>query len=167
MVVDLLRLFRRPPADTLTIAGVYTFTRRRAATGEMLSRHVYKNVACLPGKQFIAAWLNQEAGYGGNPTVFGAVGTSTATPQASDTQLGAEFARVVLASQSRAGNVLTWDFFFTTAQGNAGTNLREAGAFLGGSTVTGSGSLLSHVAINEGKDATETLTVEVVLTIGP
>jgi hypothetical protein len=137
-----------------------------AATGELVSDHEYHNVICANGKAYIAAWLNQEAGYAANPTVYMPVGTSNVTPTSADTQLGSEPAgwRNPLAIGVRALNVLTWSVFYNTAQANG--TWAEAGVFLGGSSTINSGSLLSHCLISEVKTSSITATVQFTLTIG-
>lgn len=124
----------------------------------------YRNVICLNGKNYLAALLNLEAPALSSATIYGAVGTGTATPQSTDTALATELARVALATNSRLGNVVTLDFYFNTSQGNG--SLTEAGLFLGAGNGAGSGSLLSHVAISESKTSVVTMTLEFSIQIG-
>lgn len=156
--------------------GVYRITRRDQH-GQIVSRNEYRNTICTTGKATIARFLNGEIS--SVAPVYGAIGTGAPTAplttvDPSDTQLWAEVSqantgRVQLAANSRATNVLTWDFFWTTSQGqpSGGTSvLTEAAVFLLASVTPGSGSLLSHVVISETKSVSETLTVEFSITIG-
>ncbi len=164
-------LARRAEHQQIAVRGEYFITIRDGQSARIKRRTHYTNVTCLNGKVWIAQWLNGEIG-SAQPTVYAAVGTSGTTPTATDTQLGAEVSsalvgRVAKASGYRSVNTLTWDFFWTTSQGNASGTLREAGVFLNGTLATNSGNLLSHVSITETKNATETMTVEFVITVGP
>lgn len=154
----------REEGATVRLSGIWRFQFRDAVTGAVVRRSVYRNVACVNGKNVIAAWLNLE-----NPThtltsVYGAVGTGTAAPAAADTQLGAELARVVLGTSNRAANVVTMDFFYNTQQGNG--LWTEAGLFLAANSSADNGNLLSHVAVSETKTNLVTATLEFSLQIG-
>jgi hypothetical protein len=105
-----------------------------------------------------------------NPTItpiYGAVGNgASVTPGTNDIKLATEVGRVVLSYNGRSNNVNTWDFFFTTSQGNPGSgNLTEAGIFLIGSATANSGYMLSHVVISEPKTTAETMTMEFIMTL--
>lgn len=149
---------------TLRLVGAWRVRTHDAATGRTRSDRTYRNVACINGKSFVAAWLNVENPAHSLTTIYGAAGTSGTAPAAGDSQLGAELARVVLGSNSRLANVVTMDFFFSTTQANA--TLTEAGLFLGANGGANSGSLLSHVAISETKTNVVTMTLEFSLSIG-
>jgi hypothetical protein len=158
-------------AEALPLRGRYTITRRDGATGRVISRNVYHNVICVNGKIYLAQLLNAEVV---TSPIWAAIGTGAGTPATGDSLLFAEViaanvGRVALASTQRSFAVLTWDFFWTTAQGQPGGGssvCTEAGVFLAGSIAINSGWLLSHVAISETKTVSETLTVEFTLTIG-
>jgi hypothetical protein len=135
-----------------------------AASGLLISRRRYTNVACQNGKAFLASLLNIENPAYTIANVYGAVGTSGAAVASTDVQLGAEFARAVLGSNSRSANVVTFQFFFNTSQGNG--TWAEAGCFLGASGTANSGSLLSHVLLSEVKTNTVTATLNFALQIG-
>lgn len=144
-------------------SGVYTVSLRDAATGRLKSRRRYRNKVCNAGLGVLMGWLNLE-----NPTlvpIYGAVGTGSGTPAATDTALFTELARVQLSYNYRSTATTTLDFFFTSSQANG--TLTEAGVFLGASGTAGSGSLLSHALITQVKNSTETLTVELAVTLTP
>ncbi len=149
--------------DNLTLTGFYRILVHDAATGRLLSDETYPNTVCQPGRNYIAAWLNQEGSYAANPTIYGAVGTSSAAVTGTETQLGAEVARAALSVQIRALNVLTWSFVFTATQANV--SQQEVGIFLGGTTVANSGSLLSRILQVKVKDVTMIETIQYVLTV--
>lgn len=150
--------------DDLRLRGHWRITMRDARSGLLVSRREYRNVICVNGKSYLASWLNLENPAQTTATIYGAVGTSSTAPASTDTALGAELARVALASSSRSANVVTMDFFFTTATGNGAW--AEAGLFLGASGAAGSGSLLSHVAVSETKTSSITATCEFSITLG-
>lgn len=149
---------------TITLAGSWRLRCFDAVTGSLLRERTYRNTICGNGANFLASWLNLENPSHTATTIYGAVGTGAAAPTAGDTQLGAELARVVLATSSRLGNVVTLDFFFNTSQGNGAW--AEAGLFLGASAAAGSGQLLSHVAVSETKTSSITATLEFSIQIG-
>ena len=151
-------------ANVLTLSSHYRILMHDARTGRLLSDDTYPNLVCQPGKNYIAAWLNQEGGYAANPTIYGAVGTSSVAVTGTETQLGAEVARSAMAVQTRLLNVLTWSFVLTATQGNV--SQQEVGIFLGGTTVANSGSLLSRVLQVKVKDVTMIETVQYILTVG-
>jgi hypothetical protein len=148
----------------LTLRGRWRVRYRDPATGRTWAGGRYENVACLNGKSYLAAWLNLENPPLSGSNIYGAVGTSATPPSGGDSALGSELARVVLATSSRLGNVVTMDFFFGSGQGNGA--LAEAGLFLGATGGTGSGSLLSHVAISESKTSAVTMTLEFSMQVG-
>ena len=150
--------------DGLALRGRWRVYYREPATGREWAGGHYANVACVNGKNFLASWLNLENPTQSRSTIYGAVGTSTVAPSSGDSGLGSELARVVLATSSRLGNVVTLDFFFASGQGNG--TLAEAGLFLGATSGAGSGNLLSHVAISENKTSAVTMTLEFSLQIG-
>lgn len=150
-------------SDALSGSGVYTLTLRDAATGRLKSRRRFKNKMCNAGVQVMMAWINLE-----NPTltpIYGAVGTGSGTPAATDVALFAELQRIQLSYNYRASQTTTFDFFYTTSQANG--TLTEAGVFLAASGTAGSGALLSHALITQTKNSSETLTLEVAITLTP
>jgi len=135
-----------------------------AASGRLVSAHEYHNIACANGKNFIASWLNVENPSHTLSNIYGAVGTSATAPASTDTQLGAELARVVLGTNSRSSNIVTFSFFFNTSSGNG--TWAEAGLFLNATSATNNGSLLSHLAVSEAKTSLVTATLQIAISIG-
>lgn len=148
----------------VTLRGIWRIRMHEAASGRTVSEREYRNVACVNGKAFIAGWLNVENPSHTLTNIYGAVGTSATVPASTDTQLGTELARVVLGTNSRAGNVVTLQFFYNTSQGNG--TWTEAGLFLGASAGVNSGNLLSHVAVSETKTNLLTATLAFSVQIG-
>lgn len=92
-----------------------------------------------------------------------ALGTGTSTPANGDTALQTETYRNDVASRTNASNIAYVSGFFSATE-TSGT-FREAGIFCNGTGVSGSGVLLSRVAINITKSTSETLTIDWALTI--
>lgn len=138
---------------------------RDAKTGRIKSRDVLHNTFCTAGKNAIAdALRGTESGSRGIIT-YCAVGTNTTAPTAADTQLGTELYRKLISVRSWSGNVATFQTFFTTAEANG--SLREAGLFGDdASSIPGSGTLFSKLAINRTKTSGDTLTLNWNITIG-
>lgn len=150
--------------SSIGLKGVWRVRYQDVDSGRTWTAGIYTNVVCLNGKSFLASWLNLENPLHSRSNVYGAVGTSTTPPGSGDSVLGSELARVVLATSSRLGNVVTLDFFFASGQGNG--TLTEAGLFLGAGSGGGSGNLLSHVAISENKTSAVTMTLEFSVQVG-
>ena len=94
----LKKLFRIQ--DSASIEGVVKIRSYKAGTNELIAELVFKNLimqAANVGKDLIVQKLIATA-IGSDPYTLhithGAIGTSTTTPTAADTQLGAEVARV-------------------------------------------------------------------------
>lgn len=129
-----------------------------------------KNVICTVGKQQIGDMLIDVSGYDTGLT-YCALGASSTTPAAGDTQLtdegGGAAMRKTITSKSRSGNEITLSTFFTAAQSILA--IEEAGIF-GHSTAgvaENSGILFAHWLTsfdNSGEDYD--LTFDYVLTIG-
>lgn len=152
--------------DSITAVGVWTFTKREASSGRVISENVYYNVVPTVARAALAAQLASDGTYPAAIT-YAAVGTNATAPDVADTTLGTEYYRKAIAGATNASNVLTVDAFFDETEGN--TTLNEAGLFGDGSasqaTATAdTGILYSHVAISETKTASETLTITITIT---
>jgi len=90
------------------------------------------------------------------------VGTGTNVPASGDTTLQTSTGRTSLASISPSGTTAYITGFFNTSEGNG--TLREAGLFIGGTTVAGTGTLISRVAISITKTVADTLTLDWTIT---
>jgi len=156
--------------EALTWKGRIRCTCRNVVTGAVRVRE-YDNLITTAGKAAIARRLIGDATYDPSTgkVTYGAVGTGTTAPAASDIKLGTETFRKVLAYTTRtADNVALLRTFINTTEGGSGGNIHlyEFGLF--GEAATGvadSGTLFNHAAIDEDKTSSETLTIECVITI--
>lgn len=92
-----------------------------------------------------------------------ALGSSTTTPAAADTQLGTETLRDLYSDRSSLNGVTYVDKFFTAVQ-VGGNTYKEIGMVVDGSLTENSGYLASHAAINETPAADETIIVNATMT---
>lgn len=122
----------------------------------------YKNLIVNLGKYVIARLLAGDTTYSGNIN-YGAVGTGANAPAVTDTQLQTELARKAKSNASRNNNIATITFFFNTSEANGA--LKEFGAFIDGTATANSGQLFDRVAIDITKTSSQTLTVELQITI--
>jgi hypothetical protein len=150
--------------EYLKVTGKVKVTICNVLTGKKRS-HEYKNMFVNTGKYAIARRLRNEAGVTSESIItYGATGTGSNAPVATDTALQTELARAVVASSSRTNNASTFRVFYTTAESNG--VLKEFGCFgEAASAVANSGTLFNRVAINITKTSSETMTVEAVITI--
>lgn len=119
-------------------------------------KKTFKNLACNAGR---TALLNFTASAGGSTGItFFAVGTGTAAPLATDTQLGTEVFRKAISSTTVSGNQILISTFFLAAEGNF--SYTEAGPF-GGTGATGTantGTLYAHAPYVYAKTSAVSLT---------
>lgn len=148
-----------------TATGKYRFHFTDRETGRRRASQFYNNTMCLAGLSLVMGLLNLEGTV--ITPVYGAVGNGASPAlDTSDVALSAEIGRVVLATNFRTTNTNVWDFFFTTSQGNPGSgSLTEAGIFLAATATANSGTMLSHVLINEAKTSAETMTMEFIMAL--
>lgn len=131
-------------------------------TGRVRESKWYKNLVVNAGKNAI---LDQLAALStkSNPAqlTYGALGTDNTAPVIGNTTLGAEIAdagRAVLSGSSRTDQTVEIRCFFNTSEGNG--TLKEFGWFGEEATaVENTGTMFNHVAIDETKSTSETLTV--------
>lgn len=148
--------------EHFSIKGINTFIFQDVLTGYIIRENVYENLITTACLTMIAARL--AGGSDDTDITYGAVGTDDTAPAISDTTLGTENTRKALASISSSGGVITAVTFFGASDANA--VLKEFGLFGNGATAAAdSGTLVNHVAIDEEKTSSETLTVESVLTL--
>lgn len=93
-----------------------------------------------------------------------ALGTNATEPNETNTQLGTEIVRGLFTKRGYEENTAYLDKFFGTSE-VAGQNLREIGIFVDGTAGINTGTLLSHVNINENMSPNETLTINAEITI--
>ena len=129
---------------------------------------VVNNLVVLAGRAVIAQRLGNTNTYSLNIT-HGALGTSTTSPTASDTTLGAEVNRVETASNdvSDASNGIVVVSFFWSKASFTDSNVNEFGTFIDGSASVDTGELFSHVLFSTtiDKTAQKTITVDATYTI--
>lgn len=149
--------------EALGIKGHWKFTFRDEVTGKI--RVIERdNLIPTSGRAAIASWLTNASPTPASILVnYGGIGTGTTAPANGDVQLQTETYRKAIASTTSASNIAYFTQFFTAAE-VSGT-FREAGLFMSGTGTANSGTLLSRVAINITKAVTETMTIDVTLTI--
>lgn len=151
-----LRDFIKPPVGTVMLEI------RDAKTGRLKSRDVIHNTFVTVGKNKIAQWLSGQTVLG--PT-WCALGTSVVAPALGDTNLTTEVYRKQISVPSFANNVATFQTFFNATE-TTGT-YREAGLFGDlASSIPGSGTLFSKLAINRTKTINDTFTLTWSLIVG-
>lgn len=133
--------------DGFGIKGVLSLEVRDADSGLVVARRRADNLIVTSGLNVLASALNwafvqnYNAGWGspfssssGNlGDVYGAVGTGTSTPVASQASLDSEVGRVILTTGTNSSNVLTYQFFFGTTAANG--VISEAAVFTGASSL--------------------------------
>lgn len=117
-----------------------------ARSGDLVYSSAVPNLIVTSGLNAIAAAMNwsfiqnynvswgspYSSATGNLGDVYGALGTSSATPVAGDTALGNEVGRELVTTGSNASNVLTYQFFFPTTAGNG--TITEMGVLVNAST---------------------------------
>lgn len=145
-------VFRRHPAGTvqkleaLHAAGKHDEANALLEKGEIAVEA--KNLVVDStgyGKDILRNWII--SAYPGLFTQLGPgyveIGTSSTTPTAADTALGASVARAAISYAQNSGGVCTLQFFIVDASLANGT-YREAGTFVGGSNTLASGNMFNH-----------------------
>lgn len=126
------------------------------------------NVVCNAGKGVICRQLAGNTTYT-MPINYFAVGTSNTAAAATDTQLGVETYRNLIASLSYLANVFYCTGFINQTEypGVGTVVLKEVGVFMAGTGAANSGQILSHTVISNFSKtyATTTMTVDFSFTI--
>lgn len=117
----------------------------------------YHNVTCTVARTQIRKSLGNDT-----PTAtyleYCAVGTNAAAPTVADTILGTELARKQITLLTQASTQIIARTFFLTSEANG--VLKEVGHFLDDATAAAnSGTIFDHVAINQTKTSSLTLTI--------
>jgi hypothetical protein len=122
-----------------------------------------RNTVVLSGRSVMARILLGDTTYSGAIN-YGALGTDSTAPAASDTALGAEVARKLFARRTRTDAQLNFDFFYS--QLDTDGTYEEFGMFIDGDAAADSGQLFNH-ALTGGwtKTDTEAMTVSVTINI--
>jgi len=141
--------------EKLKIKGRVTITKRRG--NKIISVHKYTNLFCLAGKYSLVDRMSGESDKG--LVTYLALGSDTTTPVATDIALGAETFRKAITERTRTGLILYASTFLISSEANA--TFREMGLYGDdASGVADSGTLYTHLAINETKTLGETITVD-------
>jgi hypothetical protein len=152
--------------------------------GTVRDRREGFNVVCTAGYTALAAALvwsgiqDQAANLGvTSPTyltpLWGAVGSGAGTPAESDTALFSELGRQTVGagapSPATPSIAAETTFLFYFPQQLSVWTVTEAGAFAGGTSAAGSGTLLDHWAFSPviTVPTTDTLLLEIALLLGP
>lgn len=131
--------------------------------GNLVEVKEFDNLVVNVALNAFAAMLNSEVSSFTGKVNYGAVGTSNASPAATDTQLTAEIARVVPEDNLRSANVTTISFYYDTATGNG--LLKEFGAFIDGTASANTGYLFDRVNIDVNKTSLNSLRITLTITV--
>jgi hypothetical protein len=100
----------------------------------------------LTGRDLLVQYLIAGTTYSGGIN-YGALGTGSTTPAASDTELTAEVARVAPSTAFGIGNnEAEYQFYFPDAN-LANNTYREAGTFMNGTASLDSGQIFNHALL--------------------
>jgi len=111
--------------------------------GRMVLDETRHNLVTQTGLNGWAKIVNQESGFSGVIN-YCALGTGANAPQLSDTTLQTEVARTTMevGSNVRTNNSVAMSFYFGPTVANG--NIKEIGAFVGGTATTDSGTLFDR-----------------------
>lgn len=125
--------------------------------GKIIREKYYaKNVFCDAGR---LALLKGMAGEADGEVTYLALGDSTATPDKLDVKLGNELYRRLITLKQASVLTFSSSTFIPSNEGSYA--YKEIGLFGGSATtVKDSGSLFTHLAINETKSSSESMTID-------
>lgn len=149
-------------AGQITCKANITATVRDAKTGKVKRVYKHKNLVVTVGRKVLAMLLAGDATYSGEIN-YGALGSDNTAAANGDTTLGTEVYRNQTASAAFDDNIAYITFFYT-ADETDGTYY-EFGTFIDGTASADTGQLFNRVVVDWTKTDTETLTVDVVLTL--
>ena len=114
-------------SDGFSIRGVIIVETRDAVTGELIPQEssINENIVTNVGLPELLRLINLGASVTGYEI---GVGTSTTTPAATDTALGASVLQSAITTRSLSGTTLTFKLFIDNGEAN-GNTLTEAGLF--------------------------------------
>jgi hypothetical protein len=141
----------------LTIEGLVTATVRNA-DGSIAKVTKYHNIIPTVGLQLIADALTSASPTNDPLITHVALGTGTTTPALGDTKLETEVYRNAVASMTASGGIVYATGYFNQTE-TSGT-YKEAEVVANGTGSADTGIPISHVAIDETKTTTQTLTIE-------
>jgi hypothetical protein len=145
----------------LGLKGKFILTLRDLA-GNVVGKQTVGNLVVNASKVIFAKMINGESTFTGAVNYL-AVGTGTASPAVTDTTLVTEIGRVIPISQVRAGNEITFEFYFSPSEANG--VLKEVGAFIDGAAGVDTGELFDRAMIDITKTSLNSLTIELVITV--
>ena len=123
--------------------GDHSLLRRYEAEGIIERHHAAHNLIVTIGRNVLARLLTGDTTYSGQIN-YGALGSSSAAVNNSDTQLGTEVYRKLFASHTTDGNNIAYvDFFYAATDTNGTYN--EFGNFIDGNAGANTGRLFSHI----------------------
>ena len=130
--------------------------------GEIIKIKEYKkNIFTTDGKESLIARM--AGGVSNGEVTYLALGSGTTTPIAGDALLETETFRKLLTQRIAGALILTVKLFITSIEGNA--TYKEMGLFGDAATaVANSGTLFTHLAINETKTYGQSATIEYIIT---
>ena len=149
--------------EILKIKGHLKLTFRDAKTGKIKRVKEYDNLITTVGKTMIADNISNASPDNVMRINYVALGTDATAPVAGNTTLGAESYRNTVASETNAGAIAYFTGFFNATECNG--TYKEAGLFADAVDTPDDGILFSHVAIDETKSVTETLTIDWTITV--
>lgn len=160
----LLELAKRPLENRKE--WLYWNEKLKDLCGEM--EFVQHNLVAKAGRSVIAQRMAGTLTYSGTIN-YGAVGTSSTSPSASNTQLGAEVYRTTVASAdiSDIANAAVILSFFYSSGSFTNATVNEFGNVIDGTGSANTGQLFSHIVFAEtiNKTAQKSLTVDSSYTI--
>jgi hypothetical protein len=148
--------------ENIKLKGLWKFTVRDAE-GNIVRQVEKENVICTAGLTVLANNLTDPSPDNDPRVNYCALGDDNSTVSASDTTLGNEVYRNTVASQTNSGAEAYITAFFNQTETDG--TYEEFGLFINGSGTANSGQLLSHVTQSITKGATETLTIDVTITL--
>ncbi len=149
----------------IRVRGVITIRAYRAGTKELLQEIIQKNMIMVSSGRGLDLLVQRLTGDTTYTAIinYGAIGTGSTAPAASDTQLATESARAITAYTQDVGfSEAVLQFFFSDAS-LANTTYREFGTFVDGSGSANSGRLFNRALFSTAyvKAAGTDTTVEV------
>lgn len=122
----------------------------------------------LTGRDLLVQYLLPGGTYYTTGINYGAIGTSSTAPASSDTQLGAEVARITSSvANDVSNNELQLQFYFPDANLTNGT-YKEVGTFMNGSASANSGQIFNHALLGtpytKGSGTDTTLEIDITFT---
>lgn len=129
-----------------------------------IEKIVVENLMPTVGRTAIAANLsNASPSPSSILSNYFALGTGTTAPANADTTLETEVFRNLVASRTNSANKAYITGFFTSTE-TTGT-YKEVGLFINGTATSGTGTLLSRVAVDITKTSLQTLTIDYTITV--